>query len=135
MPRVWHSHNKSEPKPNDPSVTSAPVPTLRCELCGRHVPKRLITLHHLLPKQKGGTADHRVPLCKPCHKTIHATFANHQLAKEYADLDRLRAAPKLAAFLSWIRKQRPDRNFTVAMSNEHPGSKSQPLRQRRRARR
>ena len=105
-----------------------------CQLCERLVPERLITLHHLLPKQKGGTADHRVPLCKPCHKQIHATFANHQLAKDYASIEALRAAPELAGFLAWIRKQRADRNFTVAVSHQHPGSKRQRLRQRRRMR-
>lgn len=105
-----------------------------CQLCDRLVPKRLITLHHLLPKQEGGKADHRVPMCKPCHKQIHATFSNQQLAKEYADLDRLKSTPELAAFLTWIRKQRPDRNFSVAMSHGHPSSKVQRMRQRRRAR-
>ena len=48
----------------------------RCSLCGRDVPKNLMTLHHLTPKQKGGKAEHRTPMCKPCHKQLHATFSN-----------------------------------------------------------
>src|SRR4051812_32164898 len=43
-----------------------------CTLCGREVPKSLITLHHLTPKQRGGKSEHRTAMCKPCHKQLHA---------------------------------------------------------------
>jgi hypothetical protein len=109
----------------------APEPTGRCELCGREVPRRLITLHHTLPRQKGGKAEHRVPTCKPCHKQVHATFGNAELAKIYPTVDALREAPQLQPFLRWIRKQAPDRNFAVHLSNDHPGSKRQRMRRRR----
>jgi 5-methylcytosine-specific restriction enzyme A len=102
-----------------------------CLLCGRVVPPQLITLHHLLPKQKGGKADDRVPLCKPCHKQIHATFANGQLATMYADLELLRQAPQLQPFLMWIRKQKPDRNFRTVTAKSHPRSKRQRMQERR----
>jgi hypothetical protein len=95
----------------------------------------MITLHHLLPKQKGGKADNRVPLCRPCHKQIHATFGNGQLATLYTDLGTLRQAPQLQPFLEWIRKQKPDRNFRTVTSNSHPRSKRQRALERRRARR
>lgn len=75
------------------------------------VPPELITLHHLLPKQKGGEADDRVPMCKPCHKQIHATFTNTELAQRLSTLPSLREAPEMRGFLSWIRKQKPGRNF------------------------
>ena len=91
-----------------------------CGLCGRSVPQRLITLHHLKPKQKGGKAEHRTPLCRPCHKQLHATFSNTDLARVYPTLDALRQAPELQPFLKWIRKQKADRNFRTIMSNEHP---------------
>ena len=106
-----------------------------CALCCRIVPAHLITLHHLLPKQKGGKADDRVPLCKPCHKQIHATFANGELAKGYTTIALLRAAPELAAFLTWIRKQKPDRNFRTVTSNAHPRSKRERQRRIKRVRR
>src|SRR3982751_2395734 len=93
-----------------------------CQLCERGVPRRLITLHHLLPKQKGGTADDRVPLCRPCHKQIHATFGNADLARIYKDLDSLRNAAELQPFIKWIRKQKPHRVFKTATSNGHPHS-------------
>lgn len=83
----------------------------------------MITLHHLLPRQKGGQADHRVPLCRPCHKQVHATFGNNDLARVYATIDALREAPQLQPFLKWIRKQKPDRNFRTVTSNDHPASR------------
>jgi hypothetical protein len=103
---------------------------VRCELCGRDVPRRLITLHHLKPKQKGGKAEHRAPLCKPCHKQLHATFSNTQLDKLYANLDTLRDAPELQAFLKWIRKQKADRNFSTHLSSAHPQAQSKRSRRR-----
>lgn len=103
-----------------------------CALCERCVPRRLITLHHLKPKSRGGKAEHRVPLCRPCHKQIHATFDNRTLERSLADLSSLRAHPLLETFLRWIVKQAPDRNFKTAVSAAHPGSKLQRLRRRRR---
>jgi 5-methylcytosine-specific restriction enzyme A len=96
---------------------------VRCELCQRDVPRRLITLHHLKPRQKGGQAEHRAPLCKPCHKQLHATYSNTQLAKLYDNLEALRAAAELQPFLAWIRKQNPARNFATAISNQHPAAR------------
>ena len=92
----------------------------QCALCERHVPRHLITQHHLTPKQKGGKAEHRTPLCKPCHKQLHATWSNAELARLYDRIDLLREAPQLQPFLKWIRKQKPDRNFRTIMSNSHP---------------
>ena len=97
----------------------------------KHVTRGMITLHHLLPKQKGGKADVRVPLCRPCHKQIHATFANNQLARSYTTIESLRTAAELQPFLKWIRKQKPDRNFRTITSNAHPRSKRQQAKERR----
>src|SRR3954452_7441893 len=91
-----------------------------CQLCERDVPKHLITLHHLKPRQKGGRAEHRTPLCKPCHKQLHATFSNTGLARRYDSIPALREAIPLQPFLSWIRKQKPDRNFRTVLSEAHP---------------
>lgn len=113
-------------------MPTVPADDARCELCGRLVPRRLITLHHLIPKQKGGTHRDRIPTCKPCHKMVHATFANVDLAKRFTTLDQLQAAAELQPFLHWIRKQKPDRNFSVALSGVHPGSKRKRLALRRR---
>ena len=71
-----------------------------CELCGRDV--TLITQHHLIPKQKGGDSDQIVNLCRPCHKTIHATFTNTQLVQDYNTLEQLKQANALQNYLKWI---------------------------------
>lgn len=94
-----------------PHAADADNPT--CHLCGRTVPPRLITLHHLTPKQKGGGAEHRTPICRPCHGQIHATFSNTELVQNYRTIESLRESLQLQPFLHWIRKQKPDRNFKV----------------------
>ncbi|MGA2498815.1 MAG: HNH endonuclease signature motif containing protein [Tepidisphaeraceae bacterium] len=91
-----------------------------CRLCRRQVPRRLITLHHLAPKVKGGRAEDRVPLCRPCHKQLHAMFSNSDLARVYDSLEALQSAPQLRPFLKWIRKQKPGRNFRTVTCNGHP---------------
>lgn len=96
---------------------------VRCELCGRDVPPEMITRHHLTPRQKGGKAEDRVPLCRLCHKQIHAVFSNKQLAGELARIEALRAAPQLASFLAWVRKQSPGRNIRTRMAVSHPERK------------
>jgi len=93
---------------------------IACALCQRKVPPQLITQHHLKPRQKGGKAEHRTPLCKPCHKQVHATFGNTDLARVYDSIESLREAPLLKPFLQWIRKQSPDRNFRTERSKAHP---------------
>ena len=97
--------------------------TAVCELCRRHVPRRLITQHHVKPRSEGRKHSHKTPLCKPCHKQVHATFSNKELAKLYDDLEALRTAERLQPFLKWIAKQKPDRNFRTVMSNAHPKRK------------
>ena len=77
----------------------------------------MITLHHLKPKQQGGRAEHRTPLCRPCHKQLHAVYTNKTLARSLDRIDLLKSAPELQAFLGWIRKQKPDRNFRTIESN------------------
>ena len=91
-----------------------------CSLCERLVPPDLITLHHLKPRERGGKAEHRTPLCRPCHKQLHAVFSNADLARSLDSIERLRAEPLLQPFLKWIRKQKPGRNFRADLSHSHP---------------
>jgi hypothetical protein len=112
MPRDRSSH-RGPPPHAEPSAAT-------CALCEREVPPSLVTLHHLLPKEHGGQAEHRLPFCKPCHKQVHALFSNRQLATTLNTLEALRAAPELATFLAWIRRQKPDRNFRTITATDHP---------------
>lgn len=85
---------------------NAPVP---CSLCGRAFDKKHLTKHHCLPREKGGTRDDVELLCSQCHGMVHATFTNETLAALYPEIDQLRKAPELAAFIKWVRKQPPSR--------------------------
>ena len=108
---------------------------IECVLCQREVPGRLITLHHLKPKSRGGEADVRVPTCKTCHKQIHATFTNKELDEHFTSVGALRQSPRLRPFLKWVGKQAPDRTFSVATSDAKPGAKRRRLSARRKSRR
>lgn len=88
-----------------------------CSLCERVVPAGLITQHHLTPKARGGKAEHKTPMCKPCHRQLHATFSNKDLERKYASLDALKGAEPLQPFLQWIRKQKAHRVFRTVDCN------------------
>lgn len=79
-----------------------------CALCERQVSR--VTRHHLIPKSEGGREV--VPLCQPCHKTLHSFFTNRTLLTELHTIESLRAEPEIARYLGWIRKQ-PDSHIQV----------------------
>ncbi|WKB52598.1 HNH endonuclease signature motif containing protein [Eleftheria terrae] len=80
-----------------------------CPLCGRPiVPGPSADEHHLVPKSEGGrdkTLVHRV-----CHRKIHATFSEKELARGYASWEALRGHPEIASFVQWVRKKPPEFN-------------------------
>ena len=88
-----------------------------CTLCGRQVPRAIITEHHLVPREEGGTEEHKVPMCKPCHGHIHATYDNRTLAQALGTLDALRRDPKILKFIKFIRKQDASSVFRSAYSS------------------
>jgi 5-methylcytosine-specific restriction enzyme A len=87
-------------------MNAEPEP-LQCALCERYV--RTVSRHHLVPKQKGGKHGPTIPLCQPCHSTLHATFTNKELATRYNSIDQLRSAPPLQTYLNWIRDKTIER--------------------------
>lgn len=48
------------------------------------------------------------PLHPICHRTIHMTLTNADLARTYAGTPALRAHPAIARFLAWIADKPPD---------------------------
>lgn len=77
-----------------------------CELCGRSPLET--TLHHLVPREKGGSMLPTVQLCKACHRQIHALYSNSDLvALNLTSLEALRHDPQIASYLRWIAKQAP----------------------------
>lgn len=71
-----------------------------CPLCMRPIPKSQRDAHHLIPKSRGGIVT--VILHRLCHRQIHATFTENQLAQQYFTIDALRSHPEIAKFIQWI---------------------------------
>jgi hypothetical protein len=65
------------------------------------------SLHHLVPKLKGGKGGPTVLLHHICHKEIHATLSEAELARDFASPEALRSHPRLARFVDWVRKRPP----------------------------
>ncbi|WP_027409047.1 HNH endonuclease [Anoxybacteroides tepidamans] len=75
-----------------------------CELCGREGVQT--TLHHLTPREEGGTFLPTAYLCMPCHQQIHALFTNKELVLlGLTTVEALRQHEKMKKYLKWIRKQ------------------------------
>ena len=79
-----------------------------CPLCGRPIPPGVPqSLHHLVPKLKGGKGGPVVRLHQICHNEIHATLTEAELARDYATVEALRAHPRLGRFINWVAKRPP----------------------------
>ncbi len=79
-----------------------------CPLCQRPIPPEAKqSLHHLIPKLKGGKGGPVVLLHQICHNEIHATLTEAELARDFASIAALRAHPRLAKFIRWVAKRPP----------------------------
>ncbi|MBP0615584.1 HNH endonuclease [Jiella sp. KSK16Y-1] len=74
-------------------------------MCERPLGRR-VEWHHPLPKSRGGRKT--VPVHPICHRTLHATFTNLELARIAAAGDDIRQASALRPFLDWIAGKPPD---------------------------
>ncbi|MFC3040473.1 HNH endonuclease [Virgibacillus xinjiangensis] len=86
-----------------------------CELCGRQEVET--TVHHLIPKEMGGTFGPTADLCRPCHKQIHALYSNQEIYTRLTTLKELRADDQLSRYIKWIRKQPPKKMIRTKKSN------------------
>jgi hypothetical protein len=84
---------------------------MQCALCERAVSH--LTVHHLIPQQKGGQDGPRAEICSACHRQIHTLYDNGRLARELNCVERLRDEPEMRRFLAWVRKQDPSRRIKV----------------------
>ena len=79
-----------------------------CPLCLRPIPPDVPqSLHHLVPKLKGGKGGQVVLLHHICHKEIHARFTESELARGFNTVDALRGSDRLHPFLNWVAKRPP----------------------------
>jgi 5-methylcytosine-specific restriction enzyme A len=79
-----------------------------CPLCQRPIPPGVPqNRHHLVPKLKGGAKGPAVLMHRMCHDEIHATLTEAELARGYSDPAALRAHPRLARFVAWVRDKPP----------------------------
>lgn len=85
-----------------------------CPLCDRSIPPDAPqNIHHLIPKLKGGKAGPTVLLHVICHKEIHASLSEAELAHSYSSIEALRAHPRLEKFIKWVQRRPPSFNSRV----------------------
>lgn len=71
----------------------------------------MLTEHHLVPKSQGrrqGVKIHALPtarLCPACHKFLHWTFSNAELAGDYSSVEALLGHEDVRRFVAWVRGQ------------------------------
>ena len=63
--------------------------------------------HHLTPRLRGGKGGPTVVLHAICHNEIHATLTETELARRFNTIEALRAHPRLARFIDWVRGKEP----------------------------
>lgn len=79
-----------------------------CPICLRPIPPDVPqSLHHLIPKLKGGKGGPTVLVHHICHKEIHARFSEAELARQFNTPDAIRADPRMERFLLWIARRPP----------------------------
>lgn len=80
----------------------------RCPLCRRPIPADARqSLHHLIPKLRGGKGGPTVLLHQICHNEIHATFSETELARDFSTIEALREHPRIAGFIRWVARRPP----------------------------
>lgn len=80
-----------------------------CPLCLRPIPPGAPqSLHHLVPRAKGGKGGPTVLLHHLCHKEIHARFTEAELARRYPTIEAIRADGRMSGFLDWAARRPPE---------------------------
>ena len=107
--------SRRNPQRNSAQPLPARYEAIECELCQREVDR--YTVHHLVPKARGGKFGPTANLCPTCHRQLHALFTETTLADELNSIPRLRSNPQVNSYLKWVRKQKSPGGFKVRRSN------------------
>ncbi|MDQ0883999.1 5-methylcytosine-specific restriction protein A [Peribacillus sp. V2I11] len=75
-----------------------------------------LTIHHLTPRELGGSLLPIAYLCKSCHKQIHALYSNRELAIRLNTVLLLKDDEALKKYLKWIKKQPVTRAIKIRKS-------------------
>lgn len=79
-----------------------------CPLCLRPIPPDVPqSLHHLIPKLRGGKGGPTVLLHQICHNEIHGALSETELARRFNTVEALRAHPGIARFVAWVARRPP----------------------------
>jgi len=81
----------------------APCEKCRCPWCKRAGVE--ITLHHLTPKEFGGTE--LAAICRDCHRACHTLFSNKQLRDSFHTKKALFANDDFRRMIRYIGEQDP----------------------------
>lgn len=76
-----------------------------CALCRRPLGAR-VEWHHVVPKSQGGRDT--VPVHPICHRTVHVSVSNADLARLYPTIALLREREDIRRFVAWIADKPPD---------------------------
>lgn len=77
-----------------------------CPLCERILGNKNIDEHHLIPKTFKGTET--IFIHKICHRTIHATFTERELEKEFNTIEKLLTHSTIVKFVKWVKTKPPE---------------------------
>jgi hypothetical protein len=77
-----------------------------CGICGRELGNINIDKHHLIPKTFKGKET--VLLHRICHRKIHASITERELANVYNTVDLICTHPEIDKFVKWVANKPPD---------------------------
>ena len=88
------------------------VETEYCKVCMRNVKLQYMTLHHHMPKSKGGTLDDTMRICKCCHENLHYFIDIHAVPK-YNTVEKLELHPGYQQYIEYIRSVTHNAMYSV----------------------
>lgn len=75
-----------------------------CPICGRQmIEGPSVNRHHWVPRSKGGLDASHIHVI--CHRMLHRTFSENELATDYTDPVIIRDHPTIDGFVRWVRRK------------------------------